>query len=583
MRELRALLRLAKPLLPGIVLAVFLGTATVSAGVGLMAAAAWLIATASFHPPLGDLQMAIVAVRFFGVSRGAFRYAERVVTHSMTFRVLARLRVWFFERLAPLVPARTGGLYSGDLLARAVGDIESLEGFFVRVLAPPLTALVAGTALVIFFAFYGRAPALIEAGVFLAAGAGIPLAALALARRDGPLITGARAALGRASIELVQGLPDLVAAGRTRDAVTRAVGAGRRLTGALRRRAVRDGALEAAAGTLAQLGILAIFLAVLPAIRSGRLSGVGLAVIVLAALAGFEAIEPLPSAAASFREQRSAMARLLEITGANPAVTDPPIPLTIPAPWPADLPAIVMEHLRFTYPGAPAPALDGIDLDIAPGSAVAIVGASGAGKTTIIELLLRFWEGWEGRLELAGQDIRRYAADGVRAAFAVVSQRTHLFTATIRNNLLLARPGAANAELWHALEAAGLSDDVHAMPGGLETWIGEQGLALSGGQRQRLAIARAVLRDAPILLLDEPTTHLDTVTERQVLGALERIAAGRTTIMLTHRLTAMERYDTIVVLDRGRIAERGTHAELLAAHGLYRQMWDIAHREFTPA
>ncbi|NOZ78573.1 MAG: thiol reductant ABC exporter subunit CydC, partial [Acidobacteria bacterium] len=218
MRELRALLRLARPLLPGIALAVLLGAATVSAGVGLMATAAWLIATASFHPALGDLQVAIVGVRFFGISRGGFRYAERVVTHSMTFRLLARLRVWFYERLAPLVPARTGGLHSGDLLARLVGDIESLEGFFVRVLAPPLTALVTGAGLVIFLAFYGRAPAMVELVFFTAAAVGVPLVALALARRHGPAITRARAALGRTSVELVQGLADVTAAGRAPDA-----------------------------------------------------------------------------------------------------------------------------------------------------------------------------------------------------------------------------------------------------------------------------------------------------------------------------------------------------------------------------
>ncbi len=577
MRELRALLALARPLLPGIVLAVVLGAATISAGVGLMAVAAWLIATASFRPALGDLQMAIVGVRFFGLSRGIFRYAERIVAHSMTLRILARLRVWFYERLAPLVPARTGTLHSGDLLARLVGDIESLEGFFVRALAPPLTAFVAGSGLVVFLAFYGRLPALIEVAVLVSAGIGVPLAALALAGRDGRTITGARAALGRASVELVQGLADLTVAGRTEDAVERLAAAGATLTRAVRRRASRDGVLEAVAGALGQFGVLAIFIAVVPAIGSGRLTGVGLAVITLAALAGFEAIEPLPAAAGSFAEQRAAMARLLDITSLQPAVADPPNPAPLPVAWPEQRPLISMRGLTFTYPSGSQPALDRIDLDIQAGERVAIAGPSGAGKTTLIQLLLRFWDGWEGRLELAGRDIRTYAARDVRLMWAVVSQQTHLFTATIRDNLLLARPGAGDDDLWHALEVADLAEEIRALPDALDTWIGEQGLMLSGGQRRRLVIARAVLSEAPLLLLDEPTTHLDTVTERRVLDALWRTAAGRTTLMLTHRLVAMERYDTILVFDHGRIAQRGTHLELLESGGLYREMWDSAH------
>lgn len=573
MRELRALLAFARPLAGRILGAVALGAATVGSGIGLMATSAWLIASAAFHPSIGDLQVAIVGVRFFGLSRGLFRYAERLCSHAVTFRLLARLRVWFFRRLEPLVPARLGGLHSGDLLARAVGDVESLEGFYVRALAPPLVAAAVaaglGAGLARIGGFLGLAAAgALGGGALLAAGLG-----WAMGRRSGRRLAGARAALGRRAVELVQGLPDLAAAGRAGEAAGRVSGEGRAVTREAFRHALGEVALRALVMALAGAGVWVAVRIAVPLAGAGRLSGVGVAVVALAVLAAYEALEPLPAAGLKLEEQRAAMARILEITEARPEVVDPYDPVPAPAELPPEKPAIRCVGLRFAYPGAGRPALDGLDLQVAPGERVAVVGPSGAGKSTLVALLLRFHEGWEGRLEVAGGDVRRFAQEDLRRLFAVLEQGTHLFTATVRENLLLGRPGAEEGELWEALELAGMAAEVAAMPRGLDTWVGEQGLALSGGQRRRLAIARTALVRAPLLLLDEPTAGLDRATEAQVLAALDRLARGRTALTVTHRLVAMERHHRVVVLHRGRVVEEGPHRDLLAAGGPYARMW----------
>ena len=573
MREVRALLRFARPLAPAIALAGLLGAATVGAGVGLMATSAWLITTAASHPPLSALQVAIVGVRFFGISRGVFRYAERLVSHRVTFRLLARIRSWFYERLEPLVPARTGSWHSGDLLARAVGDIESLEGFFVRALSPPLVAGITALATAALLSRWHPGFAVIELAGFALAGAAVPALAAALARGSGRRITSARAEAAQRSVDLVQGLADLTAAGRAGEACSRAVAAGARLTREHRRRAVAEEGLGAAVGLVAHGAVLALVVAAVPLLADGCIDGVGLAVIALAALAAFEAAEPLPAAAEQFDEQRSAIGRLLELVDAEPAVVDPPRPEPFPDPRSTRAPAVLLDHLTFRYAPGAAPALEDVSLSIPHGVRVALVGPSGAGKSTLLALLLRLWDGWEGRCELFGVDVRRVAQDALRARLAVAEQNVHVFRASLAENLRLAAPGADDAALWRALEIAGLAGDVAALPDGLETHVGEQGWGFSGGQLRRLAIARAVVRDAPLLLLDEPTAGLDAVTEREVLGALARAGRGRTTLVCTHRLVGMDTFDEIVVLDRGRVVERGRHHALVGRDGVYARLW----------
>ncbi len=581
LRRLLALIRIPRGRMT---LAVLMGSGTIGAGIGLMGASAFLIASAALHPSIADLQVAIVGVRFFGISRGLFRYMERLISHDLTFRILARLRVWFYSRLEPLAPARLTLTRSGDLLSRAISDIESLETLFIRVLGPPLVALTVTAGAAGFLLRYGHSIAAVFTASMLVGGLAVPLLLRRLTRGLGRAGRRAASGLHTATVDLVQGLEDLLASGREEEAVARLSQAAHAVA-AVERRANRVAALdEALTGLTAQMSVLGLLVIGIPMVRTGRIDGVSLTVLSLVALAAFEAIQPLPAAAEHLEEQQEAARRLFEIVDRPPAVTDPAEPIPVPPPR-SGVPVLLALDLSFSYPAGdedePAPplepALRGIDLELFPGQRLALVGPSGAGKSTFVALLLKFWEGWEGRLELFGHDIRHYRGDAFRAALGVVPQKAHLFAGTVRENLLLARPDATDDELWATLRIARLARTVRELPSGLDTWIGEHGSALSGGQRQRLAIARTLLREPAFLILDEPTANLDPGTENELLEILEAATSGRTVLMVTHRLVHMEGFDEIAVLDRGRIVERGRHRELLAGGGLYRHLWDLQH------
>lgn len=568
------LMALAWPYRWWMALSILLGFATVGSGIGLMSTAAWIIARAALQPSIAVLQVAIVGVRFFGISRGVFRYLERVVSHQTTFRLLSRLRVWFYTQIEPLAPARLAAYRSGDLLSRIVADIDTLENFYLRVLAPPAVAALVTGMMAIFFSAFDRRLALALVVYLALAGIGVPLLTRRLGRRAGRGLVAVRADLNAALVDGVQGLPDLVAYGQA-ERQTQMI---RSLSASIREqqaRMARIGGLDAALGALLTgLAVLTVLALAIPLVSAGQLDGVLLAVLALATISSFEAVLPLPQAFQHLESNLEAARRLFDLVDAVPAVADPPDPL--PPPARCDL---AVRDLRFRYaPGDPL-ALDGISFTLPQGGTLAIVGTSGAGKSTLVNLLLRFWDYDAGTIELGGADLRAYRPDDVRAQFAVVRQDTHLFSGTIRENLLLARPDAGETELIAAARQAQLHGFIQALPQGYDTWIGEQGLTLSGGERQRLAIARAVLRDAPILVLDEATANLDAVTEQAVMDAVVRAMRGRTTLLITHRLVGLEHADEILVLHRGRVIERGRHADLLARGGVYRRMWDLQRQE----
>lgn len=565
-----------------VALSVLLSTLTISASVALMGTSAWLISTAALHPSIAALGVSVVGVRFFGIARGVFRYLERLVSHNVTFRLLARLRAWFYERLEPLAPARLMEYRSGDLLARIVGDVETLENFYIRVVSPPITAVLIGAGTALFLARYSTSLALLVLGMYALLGLVLPLLSRSLTRRLGTDLVRRRARLNTLVVEGLQGLADLLAFNRGPAALEEIAGESRLFGGAQSRLARWSGFFSGLNVFLTNFGLWMVLRVCIPLVEAGRLEGVMLASLGLLTIASFEAVTPLPLAAQMWNQVREAAGRLFEVVDAAPEVRDPASPQPLP-PTPAGGLSVEVDRLSFTYPGQTAPALREVSLRLEPGASLALVGPSGAGKSTVANLLMRFWEFGSGDIRLNGRSIHDYAQDEARALIGLVAPSTHFFNTSVRENLRLARRRVTQEEIEAAASRAHIHETIMAMPRGYDTLIGDRGQRLSGGERQRLAIARALLKDAPLLLLDEPTANLDPLTERQVLETLFEVIRGRTSLLITHRLIGLENVDEILVLDGGRIVERGTHASLLARGGLYRRMWDLQNRVMEQA
>ena len=559
-----------------VVLALALSCAALAANVGLLAIAGYLVAAAALKPLLETLAFSMYAVRVLGVGRALLRYGERLVSHRTTLSLLADLRVWLFGRLAPLVPAITAGRGSGDLLARLTTDLDELQHLYLRILSPVAVAACALCAITAVFAVFSPLLALGAALFLLATGVGVPALALWCARRLGAQKRATRSMLYDRMVEGIQGMPDLLLCGRGSDHAERLAQI-QQEAGRLQLRQARISGLQGALGTaLTTLAVVMILALGIPQIDSGHIGRVYLGFLVLLMLAGFESVQPLGVAFATLGRSLSAGRRLLDVAGAEPTIRDPEQPAAMPAN-----PALSFEHVCFSYDPAEGPVLDDVSLRAEPGRWIAVVGPSGAGKSTLAGLALRFWEADAGSVRVGDALVGSYLLEDLRNALAVVGQDTTLFTDTLRNNLRIARPDASDDQILDALAVAQLGELPASLPGGLDGWVGEQGLTLSGGERQRLAVARALLKDAPILILDEATANLDPQTEEQLLAALHARLHERTVLVITHRLVAMERMAEIVVLDRGRVAERGTHAQLSGSAGLYQAMLDAQEEVFA--
>jgi ATP-binding cassette subfamily C protein CydCD len=564
-----------------VALSVLLGVLTVGSNVGLMGTSAFLISTAALHPPLGSLMVAIAGVRFFGIMRGVFRYAERLVSHNVTFRLLAHLRDWFYRALEPLAPARLLQYRSGDLLARILSDVDALENFYGRALAPPLVAVVTAIGMTIFYDQYDRVMAWTYLAFTIVLGIGIPLITWVLGQRNGIELVQLRSTLKVRLVDGILGLADLMVFGRTKDFSNQIAEDGKKLGQTQIKLAALNGFSNAITGLLANLGMLAVLVISIPLVSTGQVPGILLAVFTLSAFAGFEAVIPLTSAAQTLSTSLQSARRLFEIVDVKPMLResisvhqDAEI-RTIPSP------DIKIIDLTFIYPGQTFPALQEISFHIPPGGRIALVGPSGAGKSTLVNLLLRFWDFSQGRILLDGQEIHEIEPEDVRRQISIISHRPYFFNDTIHRNLLLARPMATEPEIRAATQRAQIHEFIFGLPKGYETNIGENGFRLSGGELQRLAIARALLKNAPILLLDEPTANIDPINEHKILDTLFERSHDRSLLLITHRLVGLEKMDEILVLDHGRIVERGTHHKLLATGGLYRLLWDLQNRYFT--
>jgi len=537
---------------------ILLGFLAIGANVALMATSAYLISKAALVTNVADIALTITAVRVLAIGRAAFRYLERYVTHRVTFDVLADLRVWFFAAIEPLAPAGLATHRRGDLLGRIVADIDTLEDFYVRVVSPPIVAaLVTAAAAGVLGLFEPILAAVLVAFVAFT-GLVLPAVARRLSRSAARSLIETRAELRTSVLDGLAGMADLVALDRTSWHRDRTLALGASTDAALaelaRVRAWTGGLATVVAG-LAAVTILGIGAGL---VDSGRLDGVWLAALPLAALATFEAMGPLAQAFALQDANEAAARRLFGLIDGAPVVADPPRPAVPSRP---DLaPSIEFRDVRFRYAADEPLVLDGCTLEVPAGTSLAILGPSGSGKTTLVNLLARFWEPGAGEVCIGGSNVGDLGGADVRSLLAVVEQDVHLFDATIRDNLAVADADVTDERIEAVCRQAGIHDAIAAMPAGYETWIGEGGLLLSAGERQRLAIARALIKDAPIVVLDEATANLDAETERDLLASLRTQLAGRTVLAITHREAVAAAMDRTVRLDAGRASESTSRA-----------------------
>jgi ATP-binding cassette, subfamily C, bacterial CydC len=510
--------------------------AALMAGVGLMTVSGATISAALLSGALA----APLLLRWLGVARVLLRYSERLVTHGATFRALADMRVWFFRRLARTAAGGLGFRQAGDMLARLVGDVEALDGLYLRILLPLAGGVLLLPTLVLLIGH--RAPGLaLEIGTLFAAAAFVlPWLAAQASSRAGSALATASSELRIAALDALTGLREVrafAAEGRMLAAVQAREAT---MLAAQRGMATRTALASAAAFLCAQAAVLAVLLA----------AGANPAIAVAAAflvLAAFEAIGGLPRAGALAGHASAAAARVLEVVDAPVLVPDPIDPVSVP-----DANGLRFEAIQFRWQPDRPSVFDGLTLEVPEGTRVALLGPSGAGKSTLAALALKVVAPRSGHVLLGGVDIALLPAASVRSRIGWLGQATHLFDDTIRANLLLARPDADEPALWAALDAARIGDTVRGLPDRLDTWVGEGGTRFSGGQGRRLALARALLSEAPILILDEPCSGLDAETERAFLETLNETAAGRSVILITHRLTGVERLDRIFRLSAGK-------------------------------
>lgn len=581
-------------------LAVLTGTLALGSAVGLMSTSAWLISRAAQHPPILYLQVAVVATRAFGISRGVLRYAERLGSHDVALRGVAELRERLYRRLAAADPVVVAGLRRGDLLARVGADVDTLADLVVRSLLPfavALTTALASALMVV--ALLPAAGLVVGAGLATAALVAPPLAGIA-ARRAEREAAAARAELSAEVLALLDGMGELTVAGAVPGRLAHLADLDAELARRLDR-AARPAAGAAALSTAATgLAVIAALALGVQALAAGRLDPVLLAVITLTPLAAAEAVIALPAAATGLVRARAAAERVLALLDA-PSAPDPAAggepggpggdrPAGPVEPLPS--PVLTARGLACGWPGTP-PTLTGLDLTLGPGRRVAVVGASGCGKTTLLLTLAGLMPPVGGRLTLApagapgpAPDVHCLDPAVLRRTVSFTAEDAHVFTTTVRENLRVARPGADDADLAAALARAGLGQWLQALPDGLDTMLGSGGTGLSGGERRRLLLARALLVGAGVLLLDEPTEHLDPDTaDALVRDVLTGDGDGPAVVVVTHRLAPLAVADEVILLEGGRVVARGTHKWLLRRSLTYRDAWQAERgaEEVPPA
>ena len=558
MKDLWFFLKLFKPHSAWLAGGIFLSLLTALASIALLTLSGWFISASAIAGLVAidgnalafNFMLPAAQIRALAITRTLGRYGERLVTHEATFRVLAGIRSWFFQQLIPLVPGRLSAMRSGDLLSRMTADIDALDALYLRLLAPAVVAAIGVTAVTVFLAFYSPVISLATGLMLIIASVGVPWVFNRLGRAGAEEIVVLAANFRIRQIDMMQGLADLIA----NQAYGRFSGFLEQFSDLMINTQRRNNRLSAISSALtlllSQITLLTALILAALSFKDGLLSGSDLALVVFCVIAAFELVMPLPQAMQMLAKTQKAARRIRQVTEMPPTIIPANSGISI-----ADSYDLQLNDVSFRYPDQQDWVLKNISLTIPQGSKIAIVGASGSGKTTLLHLLMRYYDPDQGSVLLAGQDLKQLDADELMTCFGVLSQRSQLFAASIKENLLIAKPDASATELDTAIKAAGLEKFIGYLPEGLDTWVGESGVKVSGGEARRIALARLYLKNAPVLILDEPTEGLDSDTEQDVFKALADFARDKTVIMVTHREAGLGLVDVVYGMERGVLCE----------------------------
>ena len=568
MRALLPYLALYKRHIWLLTLGVVLAIVTLLASIGLLTLSGWFLSASAVVGVAGiysfNYMLPAAGVRGAAIIRTAGRYFERLVSHDATFRVLQHLRVFTFSKLLPLSPAGLARFRQGELLNRVVADVDTLDHLYLRVISPLIGALVVIVVVTAGLTILDVTLALTLGGIMLVTLLVLPPLFYRAGKPAGESITQMRGQYRQQLTAWLQGQAELMlfsASDRYRKQLEKTE---QRWQDAQRRQAELTALSQALMLLIGGVAVVAMLWLTSAGVGGNSQPGALIALFVFCALAAFEALAPVTGAFQHLGQVIASARRITQITGQQPEVT-----FAAGEGQAFGQVSLTLNQVTFSYPQQPSPALENISLQVGAGEHIAILGRTGCGKSTLLQLLTRAWDPANGEILLNDQPLTRLNEATLRQAMSVVPQRVHLFSATLRDNLSLAAPGASDIQLMKALERVGLEKLLE--DSGLNAWLGEGGRQLSGGELRRLAIARALLHDAPLMLLDEPTEGLDATTESQILDLLAEVMREKTVLMVTHRLRGLARFNRIIVMDNGKIIEQGSHAELLAEQGRYYQ------------